>query len=138
MRSIVGLASVGRSRCRCQFAHFSADRFEWAVSMLLPAETIDVGAVRSIDRLLEADRKIAFEVCHFWPILVDDVGRYIIGLFIREHRSVCRGTWARYPYQGQCGIFAGNAVQVARERNRIQQSAIRSNDEEERGKGKSR
>lgn len=82
MRSIVGLASIGRSRCRCQFIHFGADRFEWAVSMLLQAETVDVGTVRSIDRLLEAGRKIPVEVCHFWPILVDDIGCYIIGLSV--------------------------------------------------------
>src|SRR4029077_11795344 len=68
--------------------HFCADRFEWAVSMLLQTEAVDVGAVRSIDRLLEAGRKIPVEVCHLWPLLVDDIGCHVISLFIREHRGV--------------------------------------------------
>src|SRR6516164_2774315 len=91
IRSIVRLTCIWRVRRRGQLLNFCADRPEWTVLVLLKAETVDVGAVGSVDRLLESDRKILVEICLLWPLLADDVGRDIIGLLVREHRGVERG-----------------------------------------------
>src|SRR6516164_11850394 len=90
-------------RRRSQFVHLCADRPEWTVLVLLQAETVDVGAVRSVDRLLESDRKILVEVCLLWPLLADDVGRDIIGLLVSEHRGVERGADGHVVHCISCG-----------------------------------
>jgi hypothetical protein len=100
--SIVRLACLRRSGRSRQFLHSGADRPERTKFVLLYAETVGVGAIWSVVRLLESCRKILIEVRLFWPLLADDLARDIIGAPVREHGGVVRGAdW--HVAHGVCG-----------------------------------
>src|SRR6516225_5694130 len=56
--------------------------------MLLRTEAVRKWTVGSVNRFLEPDGKILFEVRHCWSLLTDDVSSDIVGIVVREHGSV--------------------------------------------------
>src|SRR6516162_2763391 len=85
--SIVWLTGFLGSRLRGQLAYLGADRLERAEFVLLWAKLVSIGAIWSVDRLLEPHRKILVEVRHFRALLAYEVGSNIVGLLLGEHRG---------------------------------------------------